>query len=200
MLMEGEGKAGPQTDLGSEGHMEKKASMISLKSINNLEDGELSPLSKLIMDRNTQRQAMLKEKHFKRKVKAIKKMTEAEVADQIIRRNKIHKRRSQFRRQNLVSNIDEILPAKNLIDEIEEEEEEERLRNPVQYVEVDGKKTKVEKEESDLSSLIDSSEASEQEAVNPVRQFGPAAQKFREIVQRHFLSRSLKELEAMDYN
>ena len=74
------------------------------------------------------------------------------------------------------------MPNKGLIEEIEEEEEEERLRNPVQYDEVDGKKTKVEKEESDMSSIIDSSEAGEQEAVNPVRKFGPAAQKFREIV------------------
>ena len=67
-------------------------------------------------------------------------------------------------------------------------------------MEVDGKKTKVDKEESDYSSMIDTSDADEQEAVNPVRVFGPAAQKFREIVQRHFLTRTLEELEAMDYN
>ena len=74
------------------------------------------------------------------------------------------------------------MPKKGIKEEEEEEEEEERLRNPVQYVEVDGKKTKVEKEDSDISSIIDSSEAEEQEAVNPVRTFGAAAQKFREIV------------------
>ena len=55
--------------------------------------------------------------------------------------------------------ISGILPKKGLIEEIEEEEEEERLRNPIQYVEVDGKKTKLEKEDSDVSSIIDSDEA-----------------------------------------
>jgi hypothetical protein len=66
---------------------------------------------------------------------------------------------------------------KGLIEEIEDEEEEEYLRNPIQYVELDGKI-----EDSDISSIIDSSEAEKQEAVKPVRTFGAAAQKFREIV------------------
>ena len=51
MLMEGEDKVG-LSDRGSEGGLDKKASMISLKSINNLDDGDLSPLSKLIMEKN----------------------------------------------------------------------------------------------------------------------------------------------------
>jgi hypothetical protein len=53
MLMEGEAKL--NEELESQNDLQKKGSVASFKSINNLDDGDLSPLSKLILEKNTQR-------------------------------------------------------------------------------------------------------------------------------------------------
>ena len=52
-----------------------------------MDDGDLSPLSKLILEKNTQRQKMIQEKIFKKKIKEIRKMTDSEVVEKMRKKN-----------------------------------------------------------------------------------------------------------------
>ena len=81
-------------------------------------------------------------------------------------------------------------PKKTLIEEIIEEEEAEKKK--IQYIDVRNRKQIVNRkaeEDSELSSIADSDENIEKMAGKRI--FGPAGQKFREIVAKHFLSKSL---------